>query len=75
LNDKTDIGGCAIMTFDLWASKIGNTITDETGFGTFTISKIVGQNNKWVSFIAAYISVQKGSNIGVESIFAQQIII
>jgi hypothetical protein len=33
------------------------------------------KNDKNISFIAAYIAVQKGSNIGVESLYAQQVMV
>jgi hypothetical protein len=33
---------------------------------------IQGKGNKFISFLAAYIAVKKGSDIGVESLYAQQ---
>jgi hypothetical protein len=66
------IGGTAILTFQSWASKVSQATNDESGFGTFSITTLQGKQNKKISFIAAYIAVQKGSDIGVESLFAQQ---
>jgi hypothetical protein len=66
------IGGSAILTFDIRASKVSSSYQDPSGHGTYTITTIQGKDNKMVSFIAAYIPVQKGSEIGMESVFAQQ---
>jgi hypothetical protein len=41
--------------------------------GSFTITTIQGANNKKISFVAAYIAVSKGSDIGIESLYAQQV--
>lgn len=46
---------------------------DESGYGTFSITTIQGTGGKNVSFICAYSAVQKGSDIGTESLFAQQV--
>jgi hypothetical protein len=66
------IGGSAILTFGLWASKVAYSSQDPSGHGSYTITTIQGKNNKFVSLIAAYISIQKGSEIGTESLFAQK---
>ncbi len=58
----------SILTFGHWASKVSDT----SGYDTFTITTIQGKGSKFVSFISAYIAVQKGSDIGVESLYAQQ---
>jgi hypothetical protein len=70
--NKHLIGGSAILTFGLWASKVSSLSNDTSGHGSFSITMIQGNDNKFVSFIAAYISVQKGSDIGTESVYAQQ---
>lgn len=69
---KNLVGGSTILTFGLWASKVSQSFHDTSGHGIFSISTIQGKGNKCISFIAAYISVQKGSNIGTESVFTQQ---
>lgn len=66
-------GGVAILTFDHWASKITETITDSRGHGTYTITTIRGRNGKYLSLIGAYISVNKGQNIGPNTVWAQQL--
>ena len=40
--------------------------------GPFAVTTIQGKGQKDISFILAYIAVQKGSDMGVESLFAQQ---
>lgn len=42
---KDLIGGYAIITAGLWASKVSATTTDGSGLGTFTITTIQGKNN------------------------------
>jgi len=64
------IGGSAILIFGLWSSKISTSPQDESGLGTFTITTIQGKKNKNISFISAYIAVNKGSNIGTKSSYA-----
>jgi hypothetical protein len=61
------------LTFGLWASKVSSISYDLSGFGSFTITTIQGKGNKYISFISAYIAVQKGTDIGVDSLFAQQV--
>jgi hypothetical protein len=43
-----------------------------SGFGTFSYTTIQGKGNHHITFIAAYIAVMKGSQIGTESLYAQQ---
>jgi len=69
------IGSTAIITMDLWSSKVSHRFEDPSGHGFYCVTTIQGKNKKQISFIAAYIAVQKGSNIGVESLFAQQVTI
>jgi len=66
------IGGAAILSFGLWASKVSHSFSDESGHGSFAVTTIQGKGNKHISLIAAYISVQKGLEIGTESVYAQQ---
>jgi hypothetical protein len=70
--NKHLIGDSAILTFGLWASEVSSSSNDNSGHGSFSITTIQGKGNKFMSFIAAYISVQKGSDIGTESVYAQQ---
>jgi hypothetical protein len=69
------MGGVAILTLGLWPSKVSTVLKDESGFGTFTITTIQGKRKKFVTFIAAYIAVKKGSDVGSESLYAQQLTI
>lgn len=69
---ETLTGGNAILSFDHWASKVCSTQHDPRGQGTFTITTYQGKNGKKLSLIAAYIAVQKGTNHGETSLFAQQ---
>ena len=73
--NKNLVGGSAILTFGLWASKVSSAPIDNSGFGTFSITPIQGKGGKHVSFISAYITVQKGSEIGTESLYAQQVML
>jgi len=66
------VGGTAILSFQSWTSRVSSATNDDSGFGIFSITTIQGKQNKKISFIAVYIAVQKGSDIGVESLFAQQ---
>jgi hypothetical protein len=66
------VGGSAILTFGQWATKALHFFPDDSGHGTFTVTAIQGKTNKIVSFIAAYIAVNKGSIIGIDSLYAQQ---
>jgi hypothetical protein len=70
--NKSLIGGTAILTYGIWASKVTNYFPDSSGFGTSTVTTIQGKNNKKISFVAAYIAVSKGTNIGIDSLYAQQ---
>jgi len=67
------VGCVAIATFGSWSSKVCCSSQVYSGLGTYTINTIQGKHNKLISFIAAYISVQRGSNIGTESLYAQQV--
>jgi len=66
------VGGNAILTFGQWATKQSHFFPDSSGFGSFTVTTIQGKNNKKVSFISAYIAVNKGAKIGIDSLYAQQ---
>jgi len=70
---KGKVGSAAIITTGLWASKVTDYFQDDSGMGSFTITTIQGANNKKISFVAAYIAVSKGSDIGIESLYAQQV--
>lgn len=72
---KSMVGSSALLTFGLWASKISHLNQDPSSYGTYAITMVQGKNNKKVSFISAYIAVQKGSNIGVDSLYAQQVMV
>jgi hypothetical protein len=72
---KSLVSGVATLTIGLWASKVCNFFPDPSGHGTYTVTTIQGKNNKKVSFIAAYIAVNKDSNIGIDSLYAQQMTI
>jgi hypothetical protein len=69
---KNLIGGSAILTFRMWASKISTSFADDSGQGIFSVSTLQGKGKKFISFISAYIAIQKGSEIGTESLYAQQ---
>jgi len=69
---KQLIGGTAIITTGIWSTKVSYVQGDDSEFGSFTITTLQGKNQKRISFIAAYIAVNKGSNIGIDSLFAQQ---
>ena len=69
---KSLVGGNAILTFGQWATKVSHFFPDASGFGSFTVTTIQGKNNKKVSFISAYIAVNKGAYIGIDSLYAQQ---
>jgi len=73
--NKSLVGGSAILTFGLWASKVHSSSHDLSGYGSYSITTIQGKHNKEIRFISAYIAVPKGSNIGVESLYVQQITI
>jgi len=44
--NKTLIGGSALLTFGLWASKVSHYTQDNSGFGTFLITTIQGRGDK-----------------------------
>ncbi len=67
-HQKQLTGGVAVITFDQWASKITDTITDSRGHGTYAITTIRGHNGRYLSLIGAYISVNKGQNIGPNTV-------
>jgi hypothetical protein len=57
--NKQLVGGAAILTLGMWASKVHSSFSDPSGFGSFTIITIQGKGHKNVSFILAYIAVKK----------------
>jgi hypothetical protein len=66
------IGGAALLTMELWASKVSHSFSDPSGMGSFTVTTINGKHNRYISFISAYIAISKGSNIDIKSVYAQQ---
>jgi len=74
-SNKNLVGGSAILTFGLWSSKISVSQLDESGHGIYSVTTIQGKGQKCISFISASIAVCKGSEIGTESLFAQQVTI
>jgi hypothetical protein len=71
----TLIGGAAIVTLDQWAPKVCATSADPRGQGTYTSTTYKGKNGKHLTLICAYISVEKGANIGDNTLYNQQITI
>jgi hypothetical protein len=69
---KQLVGGTTIITSGIWATKVSSYYGDKSGFGSYSVTTLQGKNKRKISFIAAYIAVRKGTNIGVESMFAQQ---
>jgi hypothetical protein len=69
------IGGNAILSFDLWASKVSETRTDPRGHGSYIVNTYLGKNGRKLSIISAYISVVKGNTFGENTLHAQQIMI
>ncbi len=69
------IGGAAILSFDLWASKVCETRIDPRGHGTYAVTTYQGKNGRKLSVIGAYISVLKGKQVGDNTLHAQQITI
>jgi hypothetical protein len=69
---KQLVGGTAIITSGIWATKVSSYYGNKSGFGSYSVTTLQGKNKRKISFIAAYIAVRKGTNIGVESMFAQQ---
>ncbi len=65
-------GGMAIVTTDQWVSKVCYTQQDPRGHGTYTITTLQGRNSRKISIIAAYISVEKGTYAGINTVHAQQ---
>jgi hypothetical protein len=39
------VGGSAILTFGLWSSKVCSFESDESGYGTYTITTLQGKSN------------------------------
>jgi len=66
------VGGSTILTFGLWSSKVTTSPIDESGHGIYSITTLQGRGKRCISFISAYIAVSRGSDIGTESLFAQQ---
>jgi hypothetical protein len=58
--NKHLVAGTAILSFGLWASKVIPGPQDDSGYGTFSVTTIQGKGGKHVSFISAYIAVNKG---------------
>ncbi len=71
-NVSTLIGGAAILSLNHWASKVCSTYSNPRGHGTFTTTTYKGKNGKMLTLICAYISVQKGSYIGENTLYNQQ---
>lgn len=69
------VGSAAILTFGLWSSKISQSFSDNSGMGTFSVTTIQGKDQKLISFISAHTVVKKGTDLGVDSVYAQQQII
>lgn len=67
--------GTAILSFGLWSSKVSSLFHDTSGYGVFSVTTLQGRTNKHLSLVSAYITVQKGSDIGSESLYAQQVLI
>jgi len=67
------VGGAALLSLCIQASKVSSSWSDPSGMGSFTVTTIAGKQDKKKSFISAYIAVNKGSDIGIESMFAQQV--
>jgi hypothetical protein len=64
------VGGAAFITLGLWSSKVCHMESDHSGHDTYTITTLQGKKDKKISFISAYISVKKGSDIGIDSLYA-----
>jgi hypothetical protein len=58
--NKHLVAGTVILSFGLWASKVIPGPQDDSGYGTFSVTTIQGKGGKHVSFISAYIAVNKG---------------
>jgi len=56
------VRGAGISTLSQWAYKVSGSSMDTSGNGTYTITTTQGKGNKFISFTAAYIAVQKGSD-------------
>jgi hypothetical protein len=70
---KKLVGGAAILTFGLWSPKVSNSFNDESGNGTFAVTTIQGKYNQCISLISTCITVKKGTDIGLNSVYAQQV--
>jgi hypothetical protein len=74
-NRQTLQGGVAVVTFDHWASKVSSTTSDPREHGTYAVTTIRGKNGRLLSIIGAYISVNKGTTVGPNTVHAQQMTI
>jgi hypothetical protein len=52
--NKHLVGGTAILSFGLWASKVIHGPQDNSVYGTFSVITIQGKGGKHISFISAY---------------------
>ena len=73
INKPNLIGGAAIITTDLWVSKVNETIQDPRGHSTYTKTTYRGKNGRKLTIIGAYISVSKGTSAGEHTLYNQQI--
>jgi len=67
------VGGSTIISSNIWATKVSETARDTSGYGTYSVTTFQDKYNKKLSIIVAYIGVKKGSDIGIESLYAQQV--
>jgi hypothetical protein len=74
-NQHNLTGGTTIITTDQWVSKVCNTQQDPRGHGSHTTTTLQGRSNREISIIAAYISVEKGTYAGINTVHAQQKIV
>jgi hypothetical protein len=73
--NKSMVGGAAIITSRNSSTKVSEKSKENSRYGIFTSTTIQGKQNKKITFIVAYIAVTKGSDIGVESLYTQQMTI
>jgi hypothetical protein len=69
------VGGSAIITSGIWASKVSHRFQDTSGHGFFLVTTLQEKHNKKLSLVSAYIAVEKGTGFGLESLHAQQVTI
>jgi hypothetical protein len=62
------IGRSAILTFGLWAFKVSAALPNESEYGTFSMTMIQGKHHKKITFISAYIAVERGQTLA-QSLF------